>query len=392
MLVELGVVEQRHAAVLEVLRDGASVSEVALRFGVSRQTVHRWLRRYADRGLAGLADGSPRPDRCPHQMPGWGPRTLLFGLEARGVDPLPGRSSVYRCLVRHGLVVPEARKRKRSDYKRWERSRALELWQMDVVGGVMIADGSKASIITGLDDHSRFAVSAHVVERATSRPTCDALAKAMRAWGVPDQILTDNAKVFTGRFGPRATSEVLFDRICRENGIRHLLTAPRSPTTTGKVERFHKTLRGEFLTGKVFESIADAQTQIDGWVRHYNYQRRHQARPANGSHPDLTPCIIRPVEHDGLACCRRGSGQRARSTLGATVLRLVKGLCPRPFPSFGFRHGVTGVALASSAFVRLLCRAGRHLAADGALAQDDLITQNLYRVIPIAVVHPPSDP
>ena len=53
MLVELGVVEQRHAAVLEVLRDGASVSEVALRFGVTRQTVHRWLRRYASRGAGG---------------------------------------------------------------------------------------------------------------------------------------------------------------------------------------------------------------------------------------------------------------------------------------------------------------------------------------------------
>jgi len=58
-----------------------------------------------------------------------------------------------------------------------------------------------------------------VVERATSRPTCDALSKAMRAWGVPDQVLTDNAKVFTGRFGPSAGGEVLFDRICRENGI-----------------------------------------------------------------------------------------------------------------------------------------------------------------------------
>ena len=58
----------------------------------------------------------------------------------------------------------------------------------------------------------------------------------------PRQILTDNGKVFTGRFGP-GTGEVLFDRICRENGIKHLLTAPRSPTTTGKVERFHRTLR-----------------------------------------------------------------------------------------------------------------------------------------------------
>ena len=92
MLVELGVVEQRHAAVLEVLRDGASVTEVALRFGVTRQTVHRWLRRYASRGLAGLADRSPRPDGCPHQMPaevealvvglrrenpGWGPAHVV---------------------------------------------------------------------------------------------------------------------------------------------------------------------------------------------------------------------------------------------------------------------------------------------------------------------------
>ena len=84
--------------------------------------------------------------------------------------------------------------------------------------------------------------------------------------GCPTQILTDNGKVFTGRFGP-GTGEVLFDRICRENGIKHLLTAPRSPTTTGKVERWHKTLRREFLDGKVFASIEDAQAQLDGWVR-----------------------------------------------------------------------------------------------------------------------------
>ena len=91
----------------------------------------------------------------------------------------------------------------------------------------------------------------------------------------PTEILTDNGKVFTGRFGP-GTGEVLFDRICRENGIKHLLTAPRSPTTTGKVERFHRTLREEFLTGRVFTSIDDAQAQLDGWVEHYNHDRPHQ--------------------------------------------------------------------------------------------------------------------
>jgi hypothetical protein len=151
----------------------------------------------------------------------------------------------------------------------------MELWQMDVMGRVKLTDGSEAKIVTGIDDHSRFCVSALVVQRATAMPVCDALALAMRRHGVPDQILTDNGKVFTGRFGP-GNGEVLFDRICRENGIHHLLTAPRSPTTTGKVERFHKTVRGEFLTDRVFESIAEAQGELDGWVERYNTIRPHQ--------------------------------------------------------------------------------------------------------------------
>jgi transposase InsO family protein len=291
VLVELKVVEQRYRAVLEVLSDGASVTDVARRHGVARQTVHEWLRRYVADGLGGLADHSSKPLSCPHQMtpelearivemrrahPGWGPRTILFWLDRAGVSPLPGRSSVERCLIRHGLVTPQARKRKRSDYKRWERSRAMELWQMDIVGGVRIVDGSEAKIVSGIDDHSRYVVSARVVARATARPVCDALTFAMGAHGVPSQILTDNGKVCTARFGP-GPGPVLFDKICADNGIKHLLTAPRSPTTTGKVERWHKTLRREFLDGKVFSSIANAQAQLDAWVRHYNHERPHQS-------------------------------------------------------------------------------------------------------------------
>jgi transposase InsO family protein len=291
MLVELCLVEQRYQAVLEVLNDGASVTDVARRFGVARQTVHEWLRKYGAAGLGGLVDRGSRPLSCPHQMPavvearivelrrahpGWGPRTILFWLERDGVVPLPGRTSVERCLIRHKLVTPQARKRTRSDYKRWERSRAMELWQMDIVGGVRLVDGSEVKIVSGIDDHSRFVICAYVVGRATAKPTCDALALAMRRHGVPEQVLTDNGKVFTARFGP-GPGPVLFDRICRDNGIRHILTAPRSPTTTGKIERWHKTLRREFLDGKTFASIADAQAQLDAWVHEYNHERPHQS-------------------------------------------------------------------------------------------------------------------
>jgi Integrase core domain len=130
-----------------------------------------------------------------------GPRTIEHRLGVEGLVPVSGRTSIYRCLVRHGLMTPEACKRKRADYKRWERGRAMELWQMDVVDDVRLVDSSELKVTTGVDDHSRFCVSAYVVARATARPTCDALALAMRSHGVPAQILTDNGKVFTGRFG-----------------------------------------------------------------------------------------------------------------------------------------------------------------------------------------------
>jgi hypothetical protein len=167
----------------------------------------------------------------------------------------------------------------------------MELWQMDVMGRLFLSDGTETKVVTGIDDHSRFVVCARVVARATARPVCEALAASWRAHGVPEAILTDNGKVFTGRFG-RGAGEVLFDRICRENGVRHLLTAPRSPTTTGKIERFHKTLRKEFGTGhdRMHATIEELQAALDSWVEQYNTARPHQSI---GSRP--------PVERFSLA-------------------------------------------------------------------------------------------
>ncbi|MEE8488986.1 MAG: IS481 family transposase [Acidimicrobiia bacterium] len=289
MLVVVSVVEQRYLAVREVLDSGATVLDVARRYGVDRRTVHRWLVRYGSEGMAGLGDRSSKPDSCPHQIPpevealivsmrrvhpGWGPRTILNQLRRRLEVP-PSRSAIYRALVRHGLIDPKPRRRQRSEYKRWERSRAMELWQMDTMGGVVLSDGTQLSVVTGIDDHSRFCVIARLVERATARPVCDALMEGLSCHGIPDQILTDNAKVFTGRLAQKP-AVVLFDRICLNNGIRHILTAPYSPTTTGKVERLHKTLRKELFSEKTFDTITEAQAGLDSWVAYYNHDRDHQ--------------------------------------------------------------------------------------------------------------------
>jgi len=290
MLQELSMVEQRYLAVREVLDTDATITDVATRYGVDRRTLHRWLLRYAAGGLGALGDRSSRPDTCPHQIdpavearivalrrahPGWGPRTILNRLR-RELEVVPSRSAIYRTLVRQNLIDPKPRRRRRQDYKRWERSRAMELWQMDVMGGVLLTDGTKVSVITGIDDHSRFCVCAALVARATAKPVCDALADALRRHGVPDQILTDNGKVFTGKLAAKP-AVVAFDRICQNNGIRHILTAPYSPTTTGKIERLHKTMRKEFFADRRFETLEQAQRELDAWVADYNTNREHQA-------------------------------------------------------------------------------------------------------------------
>ena len=143
VLVVLGVVEQRYEAVMAVVRDGHTVVDVAERFGVARQSVHRWIRRYEAGGLAGLADRSHRPVSCPHQMPleveervvavrcahpGWGPlrivdrlgRCLSFFLAQHPLassltigreSPLPRVPTLFRPAVREecrviiGLIV-----------------------------------------------------------------------------------------------------------------------------------------------------------------------------------------------------------------------------------------------------------------------------------------------
>jgi hypothetical protein len=145
--------------------------------------------------------------------------------------------------------------------------------------------------------------------------------------------------VFTGRFAPHP-GEVLFDRICRENGITHRLTAPRSPTTTGKIERFHKTLRTELLDGLRFDSLAQAQQVIDLWVTDYNTHRPHQALgmatpaqrfqlPADPPLPAVPPLVV-AHEPTNLTASRPrpgGPGEIARLVHSNGVIVVTRQVC-----------------------------------------------------------------
>ena len=75
-------------------------------------------------------------------------------------------------LVRHHLIEPKKQRKRLRTYKRWERGRSMELWQMDIVGRVLLDDGTECKVLTGVDDHSRFCVCAGIMVWATARPVC----------------------------------------------------------------------------------------------------------------------------------------------------------------------------------------------------------------------------
>jgi transposase len=220
-LVVLSVVEQRLDAVRAVL-DGADVVEIAARAGVHRATVHRWVARYLTGQLTGLADRSHRPHSSPRQVaeavevavaemrrehPRWGSRRIRLemlrkpGRWATEAVVVPSERTIGRILHRQGLLRARPRKRPKDSYVRFERPGSMQLWQMDIVGGIRLVSPvtgelREGKVVTAVDDHSRYCVIAKVAERATSRAVCLALAEALARFGVPEEIITDIQAVF----------------------------------------------------------------------------------------------------------------------------------------------------------------------------------------------------
>jgi transposase InsO family protein len=269
-----------------VLEFGTPVTDVARRYGVARQTVHEWIRRYEADGATGLEDRSSKPANCPHQTPAdiearivslrrahprWGPGRIVTELAHEGVDPVPGQSSVYRALVRHGLTDSTAKRgdTTRRPQERGERvDRSMQLWQLDV-GKIRLADGMGA-VIAAIDDYSRFCVGARVVQKARVANVAGVFSGMLRHHGQPNAVVTSASPVFV-RPADVATRELtVFDRICNLRGIRHVVAAPYVSPTVSKVTQFQRLMRREVFDVP-FATVPAAQRALDRWIHRYNH-------------------------------------------------------------------------------------------------------------------------
>jgi hypothetical protein len=133
--------------------------------------------------MPGEPEKSRRPRTGPNRLPAetealacemhwanprWGARRIAFEIAQTGTAVAPSRAAVHRVLDRNGLIRHQKQQHRRK-YRRRQRETPTHLWQMDLVGGIYLADGRECKMLTGIDDHSRNGPMATSEPR--SRPT-----------------------------------------------------------------------------------------------------------------------------------------------------------------------------------------------------------------------------
>jgi transposase InsO family protein len=151
-------------------------------------------------------------------------------------------STIRRRLLAAGLVTAEPKKRPKSSYVRFEADLPNALWQSDFTHW-RLADGTDNEIIAWLDDHSRYALSVTVHHHVTGPIVVDSFVEAGAEQGFPAAVLTDNGLVYTTRFAGGRGGRNQLETTLAALGIEHRHSRPNHPTTCGKVERFHQTLK-----------------------------------------------------------------------------------------------------------------------------------------------------
>jgi transposase InsO family protein len=284
--------------VLEVVSGNLSVSAAARAYGLSRQHIHRLLKRYREGGLDAVDPRSRRPASNPRAVVDEvivaivtlreqltadgldaGPLTLQWHLAQRGLQ-VPSTSTIRRILHHHGLITPQPRKRPKSSYRRFAASQPNECWQSDFTHWPL-ADGTDAEVLSWLDDHSRYLLACTAYHRVAGGDVVASFTDTADTYGLPAATLTDNGSVYTSRFTHGHND---FERLPASLGITQKNGHPGHPQTQGKIERFHRTLK-LWLVGRPRPStIAELQTLLNTFRAIYNTQRPHRAH-----HPRATP-------------------------------------------------------------------------------------------------------
>ena len=299
-----------------VIVEGRSQSAVAREYGVSQGWISRLVKRYRLEGEAAFEPRSRRPQTTPTRLPqatidliiglrrdlagkglDHGPHTIAWHLRHHH-DLVVSVPSIHRHLAAAGLITPSPQKRPKSSYIRFAAEQPNERWQADFTHW-WLADGTHVEILNWLDDHARYALSVTAHRRVTGPIVLAEFRKAVANHGIPYSTLTDNGMVFTTRFAGGKGGHNHFETELHRLGVAQINSTPNHPTTCGKVERFHQTLKKWLTTQPHATSIAELQTQLDEFIDIYNRRRPHRELPHRATPATAYPARPKatPGEH-----------------------------------------------------------------------------------------------
>jgi transposase InsO family protein len=275
--------------VIARLLKGQAKAQVAAQFGVSVQTVSKWIKRYQAEGLRGLEDRSSRP----RSSPGAPAKELELAVVALRRQRLTlitiaqqlslSRATVARICGRAGLQRL-SRLEPAAPVVRYERASAGELLHLDVKKLGRITQighritGDRRDKVNGagwdyvhvaIDDASRVAYSQVLPDEEAQ--SASAFLRAAVAYyaglGVcVKEIMTDNGSCYRSR---------LFAQTCRDLGLRHLFTRPYTPKTNGKAERFIQSALREWAYARAYRRSHQRILALTRWLHGYNWHRPH---------------------------------------------------------------------------------------------------------------------
>jgi len=301
-----GLSKAQRGRLVRALADREHVGPDGRVVRVARGTLDEWIRRYRDGGFEALLPRPPivaprtptevlelafalkreRPDRTAAQV-----REIM--LAAGG--PAPGLRTLQTHLARQGLNVRADGRSAGKVYGRFEASVPNELWTGDGLHGPRFdgAAGRRAVLLAFIDDHSRLLVGWrwHTGEDVFGLEA--ALRSGLMARGVPDAVLVDRGSAFV-------SSQLL--RACAVLGVRLIHASPRAATTKGKIERFFRTVRDQFLV-EIDDGVglAELNRLFSAWLEVVYHRRAHsetEATPlerfdAAGAPALPTPALLR---------------------------------------------------------------------------------------------------
>jgi len=268
-------------------RSGLSARDFGALVGIGHQTLYGWKKRFERGGPEELLDNRPPRKKegvlseitrraillLKESHPEYGCQRIsdiLYRMEGMEASA----TTVNKVLHEEGYELAEEGThghRTPESPKRFERSRANELWQTDLFVFTLKRQNRRVYLCVYMDDYSRYIVSYALQASQSSGLVLCAFRSGIASYQAPKEVLTDNgAQYYTWR------GKSKFSKECIKQGIKQIVSRPRHPETLGKVERFWKTLWNECLRTAVFSDMEDARQRIGLYIDHYNFQRTHQ--------------------------------------------------------------------------------------------------------------------